>query len=419
MHLRTFLRGSVGTSAALLARAVGSLLLSKVIVLYGGPGSLAQLGRFQNMMSLFGALPANGVQVGVTTALAPLQAGQPRYRLWLGAATWLTVLLIGVAGLALGLFGGAEWPFVRTAVFTLAMLLVAGQALLSAVLLVAGRRGAYVVLALAISVAGLAAVIGLLALGQPLSRVLMGYVVGQGLTFGLALWLAGRAGLLRGWWSVHWPSRVAVRGLLRFVLMAVGTQLFGQAVVYALRAYLIKHFTPAASDLWQAVDKLSGSYTIAIGLVLSTVFHPRLAALAPQPAEQRRYVSMVAGLLAVGLALGLGLLFMCRIPLLTLLFAPRLTAAAPLLAPQLLGDWAKFLSWLFQYTLLVRGRPGPYLAFQAGATMLYAGLLALLVPRLGLPGVVDAYAIHCSLMLVVCAAWFYSQSARPGTLADN
>jgi PST family polysaccharide transporter len=271
----------------------------------------------------------------------------------------------------------------------------------------------------AISVAGLVAVSGLLALGQPLSRVLMGYVVGQGLTFGLALWLAGRAGLLRGWWPVHWPSRVAVRGLLQFVLMAVGTQLFSQAVSYALRAYLIEHFTPAATDLWQAVDKLSGNYSMAISVVLSTVFHPRLAALTPQPAEQRRYVSMVAGLLAAGLGLGLGLLFLIRMPLLSLLFAPRLTAAAPLLAPQLLGDWAKFLSWLFQYTLLVRGRPGPYLAVQAGGAAVYAGLLAALVPKQGLPGVVNAYAIDSCLTLVCFVVWFYGKSWRSGALRGS
>ena len=406
------MRGSAGTSAALLARAVGSVLLSKVMVVYGGPGSLAQLGRFQSLMGLFGALPANGVQVGLTTALAPLRAGQPRHRLWLGAASWLTGLLVGVGGLLLGLFGGPAWPLGRTLVFTGAMLLVAGQALLSVALLVAGRRGAYVALAAAASGLGLAAVAGLLVLGQPLSRVLLGYVVGQGLTFGLALGLAGRARLLRGWRPRHRPSRVALRSLLRFVLMAVGTQLFGQAVDYALRAYLIQHFTPAATDLWQAVDKLSGNYTMAMAAVLSTVFHPRLAALASQPAEQRRYLSTVAGLLAMGLAAGLGLLFSLRVSVLTLFFAPRLAAAAPLMAPQLLGDWARFLSWLFQYVLLVRGQPGRYLAVQAGSWGLYAGLLAWLVPRLGLPGVVDAYAVHNCLLLLGCAGWFYGKGLR-------
>ncbi len=406
------MRGSAGTGAALLVRAVGSILLSKIIVLYGGPGSLAQLGRFQSLMGLFGALPANGVQVGITTALAPLRAGQPRYRLWLGAASWLTVLLIGVAGLLLGLFGGAAWSLARTLLFAGAMLLVAGQALLSVALLVAGRRGAYVALAAAASGLSLLAVAGLLALGQPMSRVLLGYVVGQGLSCGLALGLAGRAGLLRGWQPLHRPSRVALASLLRFVLMAVGTQLFGQAVGYGLRAYLIERFTPATTDLWQAVDKLSGNYTMAMAVVLSTVFHPRLAALASQPAEQRRYVSTVAGLLAVGMAVGLGLLFSLRVPVLTLFFAPRLAAAAPLMAAQLLGDWANLLSWLFQYVLLVRGQPGRYLAVQAGSSVLYVCLLALLVPRLGLPGVVDAHAVHNSLLLLGCAGWFYGRSFR-------
>ncbi|MEJ7661330.1 MAG: hypothetical protein WKG07_17875 [Hymenobacter sp.] len=82
------------------------------------------------------------------------------------------------------------------------------------------------------------------------------------------------------------------------------------------------------------------------------------------------------------------------------------------MAPQLLGDWAKFLSWLFQYVLLVRGQPGRYLAVQAGAAVLYAGLLALLVPQFGLPGVVDAYAIHGGLLLLGCAGWYYGKSFR-------
>ncbi len=414
-HLRTFVRGSAGTGVALAVRAVGSVLLNKLLVLHGGPGSLSQLGQFQSLMSLFGALPANGVQAGATSYLAPLRPGWPRYRLWLGAAAWLTALLIGVGGLLLLLFGGATWTLGRTAIFTGAMLLVCVQTLLSAVLLVAGRRGDYVLLAVVISLLGLGAVAGLLALGRPLPQVLLGYAAGQALTCGLALVLARRAGLLRGWRQCRKPSRVAVQGLLKFVLMAVGTQLFGQAVGYALRTYLIRHYPPAATDLWQTVDKLSGNYAMVVATILSTVFYPRLAALAPRPAEQRRYISAVAGLLAVGLALGLGVLYLFRIRVLTLLFTPHLAAAASLLAPQLVGDWARFLSWLFQYILLARGRPGPYLALQGGASVLYASLLALFIPTLGLPGVVDAYAVHGCLLLLACAGWFYGRGLGGGS----
>ncbi len=408
-HLRTFVRGSAGTGVAVAARAAGALLLSKAMALYGGPGGLTQLAQFQSLMGLFGALPTDGVQAGVVAHLAPLRPGGARHRLWLGTALWLTALLVGAGGGLLLALGGAAWPVGRTAVFTAAMGLVCGQALLGAALLAAGRRGAYVALAVVLSALGTAAVAGLLAVGQPLGRVLLGYVGGQALTFGLALGLADRAGLLRGWRARPRPSRVALRGLLKFLLMAAGTLLFGRAVDYAVRAYLIAHFAPAATDLWQAVARVSDNSTLVVGAVLSTVFYPRLAALAPAPAEQRRYVGAVAGLLAVGLGAGFGLLFYFRSGLLALLFAPRLAAAAPLLAPQLLGDWAKFLSWVFQYALLVRARPGPYLAVQAGSAVLYAGLLAGLLPALGLPGVVLAHAARYGLLALGCVGWFYGR----------
>ena len=411
-HLRTFVRGTAGTGVAVAARTAGALLLSKLLALYGGPGGLTQLAQLQNLMALFGALPTDGVQLGATSYLAPLRPGSPRHGLWLGAAAWLVLGLIGGAGLLLLLLGGPTWPAGRALVFTGAMLLVAGQSLLGVALLAARRRGAYVLLTTVLSALGPAAVAALLALGQPLARVLLGYVVGQALTFGLALGLARRAGLLRGWPGRGWPGRVALRGLARFLLMALGNLLFGRVVEYVVRAYLIGHFAPAATDLWQAVAKLSDNYSLVVIAVLNTVFYPRLAALAAAPAEQRRYVGTVAGLLAVGLAAGLGLLYALRQPVLTLLFAPRLAAAAALLGPQLLGDWAKFVSWVFQYLLLVRGRALPYLAMQAGATLLYTSLLVNILPRLGLPGMVVTHATHYGLMLVLSAGWFYFGKPR-------
>ena len=406
------MRGAAGTGVAVVAQAAGALLLNKLLAVYGGPGGLTQLAQFQNLMALFGALPADGVQAGATTRLAPLRPGTARYRLYLGAALWLTAGLVAAGGVLLGLLGGADWPVGRTLFFTGAMGLVAGRALLGAALLAAGRPGSYVALAAAVSAAGLLATGSLLALGRPLGQVLLGYVAGQALMAGVGLGLARRAGLLAGWRLAR-PRAVALRGLARFLLMALGGLLFGRAVEYALRAYLIAHFAPAATDLWQAVAKLADNYSLVVGAVLSTVFFPRLAALAARPTAQRRYVGVVAALLAAGLALGFGLLYGLRQPVLAGLFAPRLAAAAPLLAPQLLGDWAKFLGWVFQYGLLVRARPGPYLAVQAASAVLYAGLLAGLLPPLGLPGVVLAHALRYGLVLLGCLGWFYGPWRKP------
>ncbi|MGI4867883.1 MAG: hypothetical protein ACRYFZ_28460 [Janthinobacterium lividum] len=398
-----FVRGSVGTGVAMVARTVGALVLNKLVAVYGGAGGLTQLAQFQTLMGLFGALPADGIQVGATARLAPLRQGTPRYRAWLGAASALTLGIMVPAGLLLALTTMAAWGLGAVVLFTLGMAAVAGQALLSTVLLAAGQRRAYIGQAVVLSVLSTAAVGVALWLRLPVPWVLGSYLAGQALALVPALGQAHRAGLLRGW-RLRPLSRVATRGLLRFVLMAVGTLLFGRAVDYAVRAYLIGHFDPASTDLWQAVAKLSDNYSLVVTAVLGTVFYPRLAALAGAPAQARHYLRAVLGLLAAGLAGGLGLVFALRDWLLPLLFAPRLLAARELLAPQLLGDWAKFLVWVFLYQLLARARPLPYLVVQAASAALYAGLLVALLPRLGLAGVVWAHAVRYGLLLLACAS---------------
>jgi PST family polysaccharide transporter len=313
----------------------------------------------------------------------------------------LTISLIGLGGLVLLVANQTAWGAVPVLLFTLSMAAVAMQALLSTALLAANQRRVYVVQAVVLSVLSTGAAGAALLLRQPLPWVLGGYLGGQALALLPTLWAAHRAGLLKGF-RLGAVSPAAVRGLLRFVLMALGTLLFGRAVDYAVRDYLIRTFTPASTDLWQAVGRLSDNYSLVVGAVLSTVFYPRLAALAAVPAQARRYLRAVLGLLAAGVAVGLGLVFVLRDWLLPLLFAPRLLAARELLAPQLLGDWAKFLVWVFIYQLLARARPLPYLAVQAGSAALYAGLLAVLLPRLGLAGVVWAHAARFGGLLVAC-----------------
>ncbi|GAB2871727.1 O-antigen translocase [Hymenobacter ruber] len=399
------MRGSLGTGVAVAARAAGSLIVNKLFATYAPAGGLTLLAQFQNLMAMLTTLPYDGVQVGLVKYLAPLRPGSPRYHAWLGAATALNAaaLLAGAAVLAArGLLG---WGWGSLAVFMLGIGLITGQAMLGSALLAAGRLRAYIGLTVLLAVLGTAATAATLLGGWPLRVVLLAYLVAQGLTLLPALGLAARAGLLQHLRPAAPVSRQALRRLSQFLLMAVSTLLFGKAVDYVLRNYLLATFGPSRTDLWQAVAKLSDNYTMVFGAVMSSVFYPRLAALAGQPLAARRYLRGVLMLLAPVLAVGLGLLFVCRDWLLPLLFAPRLLGAREFLAPQLLGDWAKLLSWLFIFQLTARARTGPYVAVQAGSAAVFAVLLAVLLPRLGLAGAVWAHAARYGLLLVVCGAW--------------
>jgi len=398
-------RGSLGTGVAVVARAAGALIINKLFATYAPAGGLTLLAQFQNLMALFTAMPNDGVQVGLVKYLAPLRPGSPRYRLWLGAAAVLNGAAVLAGAGVLAAWGLPGWGWGSLAAFVGGIALLTGHGLLGAALLAAGRLRAY--LGLSVLLAGLGT--GAVALGllghYSLRVVLLGYLLAQGLTLGPALGLAARAGLLRHWRVAAPVSRLALRRLSHFLLMAMSTLVFGKAVDYALRDHLLHTYGPARTDLWQVVAKLSDNYTMVFAAVMSSVFYPRLAALAGQPRAARAYLLGVLKLLAPVLAIGLGLLFVCRDWLLPLLFAPRLLGARAFLAPQLLGDWAKLLSWLFIFQLTASARTGPYVALQAASAVVFAGLLAVLLPRFGLEGAVLAHAGRYGLLLLACAAY--------------
>ncbi|MBC6607852.1 hypothetical protein H8B13_13580 [Hymenobacter sp. BT188] len=413
--LGRFLRGSLGSTLGIGARTGGALLLNKMLALYGGPGGLTLLAHFQNLLALFTTLPNDGVHVGVVKYLAPLRAGSGRYRAWFGAGIILNMVGLVLGGLALVLAPGPLVGVFRLTAgwflwFVLGISMLSAHALLGSVLLAAGKLRAYVWLTVTLSFLSVSGIGAALALGWRIEQVLLTYLLAQGLTLLPTVVVCWRAGLLpriRGK-----VSRTALRGLGRFLLMAGSLLLFGTAVNFALREVLIARFGLAQTDLWQAVAKVSDNYTMVFTGLMSSVYYPRLAALSTQPSAQQAYVRTVLLLLAPVLAVGLSLIYLLRDWLLPLLFDERFAAASSLFAPQLLGDWLKFLTWLLLFLLTAKAQVGRYVAVQAGSAMLYVALLQGLLPTYGLLGVPLAHAGRFGVLLLLSAVYFRSYLRR-------
>ncbi|MBO0358927.1 hypothetical protein J0X19_13295 [Hymenobacter sp. BT186] len=406
---RRFVRGSLGSGVVVVARGAGALLLNKLLAVYGGPGGLTLLAHFQNLLAMLTMLPNDGTHVGVVKYLAPLTPGNSRYRAWLGAAVVLNCGALLLALLALSLAPGAlAGVFHPTAGwflwFGVGLTLLTAFALLNTLLLSASKLRAYVALNVTMSVLAPAAVATVLLAGGSTTTALLGYLFGQGSMLLPALWLGYRAGLLP-------PLRLrvsglALRGLSNFLLMAVGLLLFGKAVDFAVRELLVRQYGMGRTDLWQAVVKLSDNYTMVLAATMSSVYYPRLAALATQPAAQRQWVRTVLRLVVPLAGIGLLLLYLLRNWLLPLLFEARFTAASYLLAPQLLADWFRFTAWPLVMLFTAQARVGRFVAVQAVSAGLYVVALAVLLPRLGLLGAVWASVVRQGLLLL-WVGWYF------------
>ncbi|TGE04131.1 MATE family efflux transporter [Hymenobacter fodinae] len=407
--LGRFLRGSLGSGVAVLVRAAGAVVLNKLLALYGGAGGITLLAHFQNLMALFTTLPNDGVHVGLVKYLAPLRPGSGRYRAWWGASLILNVgaLLLGFLLLALvpnPLIGMFRPTIGWGGLFALGITLLTGHALLVSVLLAAGQLRQYVLLTVLLSSLGVGAVATVLALGGSSESALLAYLFAQGMTIVPTLLLAHRAGLLPRLTGRF--SQPALRGLSRFLLMAVSVLLFGKSIDFAMREVLIRQLGLSQTDLWQAIAKLSDNYTMVFSAIMGSVYYPRLAAFSAQPLQRKALVRAVLALLAPAILVGFVVLWLLRVWLLPLLFDQHFVAAAPLLAPQLVGDWAKFLTWTLLYLLTVQAQVGRYIFVQAASAVLYAVLLVWLLPHYGLMGAPLAHAARFWLLLPGCL-WYF------------
>jgi PST family polysaccharide transporter len=392
-----------------VARGAGALLLNKLLAVYGGPGGLTLLAHFQNLLAMLTMLPNDGTHVGVVKYLAPLNPAGNRYRAWLGAAVVLNCGALLLALLALGIAPGPlAGVFHPTAGwflwFGIGLVLLTAYALLNTLLLSASQLRAYVAINVTMSVLAPAAVAAVLLTGGTATTALLGYLFGQGSMLLPALWLGYRAGLLPS--LDGRVSNAALRALSKFLLMAVGLLLFGKAVDFAVRELLVRQYGMGRTDLWQAVVKLSDNYTMVLAATMSSVYYPRLAALATQPVAQRQWVRTVLRLVVPLAGAGLLLLYLLRNWLLPLLFEARFTAASYLLAPQLLADWFRFVAWPLIMLFTAQARVGRFVAYQAVSAGVYALALVVLLPRLGLLGAVWASVVRQGLLLLWCG-WYF------------
>ncbi|MBC3541262.1 hypothetical protein ACFSC6_14595 [Rufibacter sediminis] len=407
-HLRQFLGSSVWSGLSTVARAGSSLLINKLFAVYYGPHGITLLAHFQNLIALLTTLPNSGVNVGLIRHLAQQEVDTPAYRSYFWAGLWLNLItFLGVAG-AISLFptfflerfgeelltqtgAGGLWLLPIMFVFLLLHLFWLS------VLLARQALRAYVFIGLFTSLVSVGIMWG--AVGKmDVFMALVLFLAGQSISglVGLGVVLSKR---LVPVWQMQLNPEV-LQNLGKFLVMALSTLVGAKLVDFVVREMAIQQFSLLETGLWQSVVKISDSYTMVYVSLLGMVYYPRIAALLPQPEALREYVRSVFFLLVP--AVGAGLLFFWRQRdfFIQLLFHRDFLAARDLMEYQLLGDFLKMTAWVLSYIITVQARVKLYILTQLVSGVVYVGLVAWLMPLLGLDGLPLAHALRYGLYLV-------------------
>ncbi|QDI03473.1 MULTISPECIES: O-antigen translocase [Xanthomonas translucens group] len=399
--LRSGLYSGVATAAKLLA----ALLVLKLVAVYAGPAGVARLGQFTSLMSLLAVLAGGGIGAGIVKYVAEYRDDAQKLARLLGAALGYACCAACVMGVVALLFSRQIAqrllgdPHYQSLICVLAVAQL-GIALVNYILAVVNgfmdvRRLAF------IQVAG--SVLSVLVVLW-LSRWLQLYGALLALVAGQVLWLcAGLPALRRSPYFRRDMLRIRfdaemTRRLAAFSVMTLTSALLPLLVNIGVRDHLAATFGWQQVGYWQAVSKVSEAYLLFFTTAINVYYLPKLAALRDRAGLLLELRTAYRYVLPAVIALAAAI-YVCRDWITRLLFAVDFAAAAPLYAPQLVGDVIKIASFVLSYLMLAKAMTRLFVVSECVFAASYLGLVYLFTARMGLIGAAYAFAVNYALYL--------------------
>lgn len=407
-RLLAIARLSVGTALLAGSRVAGTLLVTKLTAIHGGPTTMAVLGTFQNLTAVVFALACGGLNNAIVNESAKA-ADDAQRQLTLArflranaatsAATVMALLLLS-NWLNATVLGGKAPGYVLPVLAACTV----GFALSSTVqftLVGWGDRRGYLGLNVCAALLTLLLAYPLIA-GGGLGGTLLVAPVANSVVVVVAL--VHMRSRMRG---LPWRSATLGWAELRrwsaFPLMALASAVFLPMAQLAVRDFLVAQ-SPTAAGIWQGVAKLSEAYMmISVNLILLIAL-PRFSAGLAQGSLTAPAVLRTAAVIS-GVTTMLTLpVYLAREPLTLAVFSRDFLPMTTLFVGQIIGDILRSAVLTLQSYATARGATVQFIGVEATQTAAFVGLSAIFVSQ-GPQGVVMAWAMACAITLVVAIVW--------------
>jgi len=412
---------TVFSAVATVVRVAAGFALIKLIALTGGPGGLALVGQFQNIVGLFGSVAGAPFQSGVVKFIAEYRDQPDLLTRFLGTAVRVAgVVAVVCCFLPLLMYERiSAWVmpsdeysslFLSLAV-TLPFIVLNTMSM--SVLNGLGRIKTCLSLAAGATLCTLLLTIPLLTLFG-LKGALYAILLSP-----MALSIASVMSLRPSWglWLASCRQRIDKEALVnvsRFTLMGLTSLCVAPLVQLAIRTKIAGTLGWEAAGYWQGVWRTSETYLSVITTALSLYYLPKLSRIATTAefrSEVRGYLRlMVPASIALSIAV-----FLSRDLILAVLFSSEFQPARELFAFQLAGDVLKITTWAFSYRMLAKAMTKLFIGSEIAFSALFYLFTVLLIPVLGIQAPVAAYFLmYCAYSLFIWLA-IGRNTFRPST----
>jgi polysaccharide transporter, PST family len=395
-----FLKASLLFSSATISKLFAGLIIVKIIAITIGADGLGRLGQFMSLMTMVTLMAGGGITSGIIKYVAEFRRDPPKLNEYLGAASFVTITASLMVGLGLYLSAGviSEWLFKTTEyrsvihVLSFVQIFIALTNLLMGI--VNGHQRVHVFAAISI----ISVIVG--AAGVAIGCLFFGMT---GAMYGL-IWMAAcpivfllpwyKIGLRSQWRNIRprWDKE-KVTQFTHFSLMLLVSVLTMQMAQIVIRDIIEQRNSWVEVGYWQAVTKISDAYLQFITVVLANYFLPRLAELKHRSEIKKEIYTVYKYAMPALLVMSL-LVFLCRDPIIIVLFSRDFLPMKEFFTFQLIGDAFKVAAYIGGYVAVAKANTKLYIAAEIVQALLLVILCSFFVDHFGAVGATYAYCLN-------------------------
>jgi O-antigen/teichoic acid export membrane protein len=384
------------TFMSIAAKSIARLVVNKIFAVYLGTPGIALLAHFQNLIGILTQLPNDGVNRGLSHLLQSSKNASEKSKLT-GAALTYNIILFSLMASIILIFNDYFFGFfIHTIdegyfylIFFLAVLVLIINLFLQAFIL-SLKNAAIYTLSNILGIALLLIIVYFGARTISIEYALLAFGVGQAVSILVTLVIILQYKSAEGL-SLYFSSR-SFKKLSEFLLIVFSVLIFSKLVDFGVRHYAISEYGLKLAGLWQAVVKISDSYMSLFIATVGVVFYPQVSALVFDTDQLRNYIKDVLYIVVPVTVVGLILIYIFRIPILSILFTPDFEPAHYLMKFHLIGDFFGIISYLLIYIVSAQARTATFISLQFGSAVLYIALIAFFSSFYGIEALPLAHA---------------------------
>lgn len=407
----TLIKTSILTAISTAIKILNGLVVTKIIAIYIGPSGLALLASFQNFTSIVMTFATAGLNNGIVKYTAEYSSLVKKRRLWSTSVkisfifTTICSFFIFIFNeqLSIYFFQTLEYKNIFT-LFSITLFMFSLNTVLLSILNGQKEITKLTIINIFSSFVGLF-LTGILTYYYNLYGALVSNVLGQTIVLFITIYFLLKTNWFRIKMFVGEMDKSELKKLSHFFLMAIVSALTLPISQIIIRNYISDNLSLESAGYWEAIWRISSTFTMFISTILTVYYLPKLASLKTDIELKNE--------LFYGFKIIIPLTLFCIFSIYILkdfiilvLFTKDFLPAKELFLYQLMGDIFKIFSFLIGYLLIAKALTTKYILIQIIFMISFIFLSILCINYIGLIGVTISYFINYVLLSIVMIVMF-------------